>query len=673
DLSLALGPLYLGFDGLGLALTLEFGSEHGNLGGANLGTALRLPTGVALALDTPVASGGGLVIVDYEAGEYAGVLDVELFDVGVTAIALLATKLPSGSGAWSLLASLSATFTGLQLGFGFTLNGVGGLIGANRGLDEDALASGIRSGALDGLLFPEDPVRDAARILADMNTVFPVAEGQWVLGPIVKIGWGTPSIIELDLGVIVQLPDPLTISLLGTLSCVLPDDDAAILQLNVDFAGTLNLSEGTLKVDASLRESKVAGFALTGDMAVRAAFIDQPSFLISFGGFHPEFSPPASFPKLARLAIALDTGDDLRVQLGGYFALTSNTLQFGAKAEFWAKAKGLTATGGTSFDALIQFKPFRFSIALKVWVDVRAKDVELLAILLAGKLEGPKPWYIQGVASFKILGVKTRFEVEATIGRAADQKPRELVRVEDLLIEDLRREGAWSVVPPAHDGEGVITCDAGTGPLRVHPAGRIEVRQRVVPLGRRIDHYGEAKLGGADTFTLTGARIGSSSVASEDIDEWFAAAQYWSLKPAEKLSSPSFEQLPGGVRLGDDELDAGEASPFTIDREVVYRDPLARAESRERPGTVVKATALALQRALGLGSSRAARSQAGLPRSTAKPATLSVGSVRYVAVDELSGTAASKRASTSFYAVRDAAAGETATRVVPAYELELSK
>ena len=74
------------------------------------------------------------------------------------------------------------------------------------------------------------------------------------------------------------------------LSCVLPDDEAAILQLNVDFAGTLNLSEGTLKVDASLRESKVAGFALTGDMAVRAAFIDQPSFLISFGGFHPEFS-----------------------------------------------------------------------------------------------------------------------------------------------------------------------------------------------------------------------------------------------------------------------------------------------------------------------------------------------------------------------------------------------
>src|SRR5690606_24033416 len=259
------------------------------------------------------------------------------------------------------------------------------------------------------------------------------------------------------------------------------------------------------------------------------------------------------------------------------------------------------------------------------------------------------------------------------IGRAADQKPRELVRVEDLLIEDLRREGAWSVVPPAHDGEGVITCDAGTGPLRVHPAGRIEVRQRVVPLGRRIDHYGEAKLGGADTFTLTDARNGTSSVASEDIDEWFAAAQYWSLKPAEKLSSPSFEQLPGGVRRGGDQPDAGEASPFTIDHEVVYRDPLARAESRERPGTVVSATKLALQRALGLGSALATRSQAGLPRSTARSATLSVGSVRYVAVDELSGTAASKRASTSFYAVRDAAAGETATRVVPAYELELSK
>ena len=54
-------------------------------------------------------------------------------------------------------------------------------------------------------------------------------------------------------------------------------DDAAVLVLNVDVAGVLDLTAGTVAVDASLRDSQVAGIPLSGDLAVRAEFLHDPS------------------------------------------------------------------------------------------------------------------------------------------------------------------------------------------------------------------------------------------------------------------------------------------------------------------------------------------------------------------------------------------------------------
>ena len=64
---------------------------------------------------------------------------------------------------WALFASISATFPGLPLGFGFLLSGVGGIFALNRTMDVEALASGLKSGAADAILFPEDPAGDCRR------------------------------------------------------------------------------------------------------------------------------------------------------------------------------------------------------------------------------------------------------------------------------------------------------------------------------------------------------------------------------------------------------------------------------------------------------------------------------------------------------------------------------
>jgi hypothetical protein len=593
-----IGPLVATVQGIGVAVELSpAGDGTGSLGPLDLRAAFVPPHGIGFAIVSEFASGGGYVESDPDAGHYAGVLDIELLGVGLTAVGILSTRLPDGSDGWSLFFSLAATFTGLPLGFGFTLNGVGGLIGIHRGLDAEALGDGIRAGSLDSILFPEDPVADAATIIGDIGAIFPVQEGQYVFGPVAKIGWGTPTVLELDLGVVVELPDPVTISLLGSLSTVLPDDDAAVLVLNVDVAGVLDLTAGTVAVDASLRDSQVAGISLSGDMAVRAGFLHDPSFLLSFGGFNPHFDAHGSFPDLDRLSVSLDTGDNLRIGMWGYFAVSSNTVQFGAGADLWASAAGLTVEGHLSFDALIQFNPFMFIFQMGFEVDVRAGAVELFGVHLDLMVEGPNPFHVVGTASMKILGVRTSFSVDETIGDRELEGPRETVYATTLLVRAIQDPGAWREVPPDAGALTVVLADDpdGDASLQIHPAGGLEVVQRVVPLQRTLDHYGAGQLGDRNRFELREPALGGRPADGvTDVHDWFAPSQYFHVAEEEKLSAPSFEEMPAGLRFDAAGVTAGPAAPFVLEYEQIIRDPdLAETDRTAQETYTPTATALA--------------------------------------------------------------------------------
>ena len=109
--------------------------------------------------------------------------------------------MPDGSKGFSLLISITAQgFQPIQLGLGFRLSGIGGLIGVNRTVAVDVLRAGLKKGSLDAVLFPDDPVRNAAQIVTSIRKVFPPADGRFVFGPMVVIDWGTPPVVTMDLG-----------------------------------------------------------------------------------------------------------------------------------------------------------------------------------------------------------------------------------------------------------------------------------------------------------------------------------------------------------------------------------------------------------------------------------------------------------------------------------------
>ena len=157
DIQGNLGPLQLVVEQIGMTADFEIAEDgQGNLGPLDFDVGFKPPVGVGVSIDAGAVRGGGYLRIDVDRGEYAGVLQLAILEiVEVTAIGIINTKMPDGSDGFAFLAIISVEFNpGIQLGFGFTLLGVGGLVGLNRSMDLDALVAGARSGSIDTILVP---------------------------------------------------------------------------------------------------------------------------------------------------------------------------------------------------------------------------------------------------------------------------------------------------------------------------------------------------------------------------------------------------------------------------------------------------------------------------------------------------------------------------------------
>src|SRR5690606_26961669 len=130
----------------------------------------------------------GALSFDRNKQEYAGVLQLSLGQVVVQAIGLITTRLPAGSPGFSMMVLVTAEgFAPIDLGLGFRLTGIGGLLGVNRTVAVDLLRAGLKNRTLDALLFPDDPLRSATAIVTAARRIFPPARGQHFVGPMVEI------------------------------------------------------------------------------------------------------------------------------------------------------------------------------------------------------------------------------------------------------------------------------------------------------------------------------------------------------------------------------------------------------------------------------------------------------------------------------------------------------
>jgi hypothetical protein len=549
-----IGPIAVSVDRIGAILDFRFADQtEGEFGPFDVDLRFKPPNGLGIVVDAGAVTGGGYIFFDPDAGRYAGVLQLEMKSFAIKAIGILDTKLPGGG--YSFLLIISAEFSPISLAMGFTLNGVGGLAGIHRTMVIAELQAGIRAHATDDILFPQDPVKNAARIISDLQRFFPPRQSHYIFGPMALIGWGAPTLLTVKLGILLELPPPLRIVLLGQLDCALPEESSSIIELHVDILGVLDFGAKSFALDGTIHDSVIGPFSLFGDFAVRLRWGSNRTFALAIGGFNPHFQQiPAGFPSLRRMTLALSGGDNPRVTLQCYFALTSNSLQFGARADLYAEEGKFNVSGWIGFDVLILFHPFELRADFTAGFALRRGSRYLAGIQVEATLTGPSPWHVWGEASISILFIKASVTFDVTIGQPGPGALPSL-KVWPALKAAIELPGNWRSVLPAAASQVVsLKAPSDTNGALIDPVGNITLVERKAPFSRTISRFCDAVPDGGHRFDLTTVSIGFEELNAADwhqTTESFPPAQFEQLSDSEKLSRPSFETMVAGIALAD--------------------------------------------------------------------------------------------------------------------------
>jgi Family of unknown function (DUF6603) len=544
-----LGPLAAVVEDVGLTATFGLAADYGgNLGPLEFDVGFKPPSGIGLSLDAGVVKGGGYLFFDFDRQEYAGVLELSFIEiVTAKAIGLITTRMPDGSKGFSLLLIITAEFgTGIQLGFGFTLLGLGGLLGVNRTMNLQPLMEGVRTGAINSIMFPDNPVANAPRIISDLRVVFPPYPDRFLIGPMAELGWGTPTLVRVSVGIIIEITG--NIAILGVLKIALPAEDAPLIVIQANFAGAIEFDKQRLYFFAGLFESRIVFLTLEGELGLLVAWGSDANFVVSVGGFHPRFNPPPlPFPSPKRISVSILNTSLARIRTDTYFAVTSNTVQFGAHTEVMFDVGVARVDGHLGFDALFQFSPFHFVVEISGGVSLKVFGVGLFSIALDFSLEGPAPYRAHGTGSLSLLFFDVSADFDVTWG---DTKDTTLppVPVMPLLRGEFEKLENWIAELPANSNLLVsLRKLPETESVQVlHPLGTLRVSQRAVPLDLKIDKVGSQKPADANEYTLTAV---AGLVKANDTDEQFAKAQFLDMTDAQKLSQRAFDPLHGGLLL----------------------------------------------------------------------------------------------------------------------------
>ncbi len=585
-----LGPVHASIDKMGVKVTLSLPDEGGNLGPMHFDVGFRPPSGVAISIDGGSVHGGGYLFFNPDKAQYAGAVQLQFEKFALNATGLLNTRMPNGARGFSLLLMITAEdFAAINLGLGFRLTGVGGLLGFNRGVAVDVLRTGLKNKTLDAVLFPENPVRQASTIVETAGRVFPPTPGQHFVGPVGEVTWGTDGLLTAQVGLVLEFPSPLRLVLLGQMRARFPSQDNALVRLNLDLFGAVDLDRGEAIVLATLFDSRLLEWSVSGDAAFFARWKQNPEFILSAGGFHPAYPAPPELPSLERLAMVLSEGDNVRLRMAWYLALTSNTLQYGSYVDLHVSAVGFSIDGHLGYDALVQFDPFGFTVSFTAGVGLKWHGHTLAGVQLDGTLAGPSPWHVHGKATFKIWRFSQPVRFDATIGRQHPLPPPPVVDPLPALITALSDPASWdAALPEREDTMATLRTGRIPGVVLVHPLGKVSVRQQVVPLEVPVAKFGTARLAAPRTFRISRVDVDGRRVpeVTSEVGH-FAVGQFQDLSQAERLARPSFESMQAGVRIDAGQLSYGgrqvaahmRSTTIAYQTALVTDEPIAKARA----------------------------------------------------------------------------------------------
>lgn len=569
---------------------------------ADLPVTPRWPDAVGLRIVAgPVVGGGYIERVertykingnDEKRVEFGGVLQIKIIGVGVSAIVNLAPD------PFSLVLVMGMRFAkAIELGFGFTLNGVGGILALNRGLDLEVLRAEMKKHVLENMLFPDDPIKAAPTLLNQVADVFPPLDGGFVIGPIAELGWGSETrIVKLKVGVVIALPDPKVV-IIGALSVQTPSEKVSIVDIKAEVFAAI--TEDYFLMFATMKGSKIGGFDVSGELGMYVQWSGGGEFEFSVGGFHPEYAKlTGKKPKLGELRpVQIDLspgGRDAMGKLKGpikftvklYFAITAGSVQLGVEGRIEADFTVIAARAWLKLDMIFIWAPrFMFKVSIEVGAEVDVLGHTIASVVLRGELEGTRPFSLKGHIHVDVWFLPT-FDKDVGPITWGEKPAPNLPALNSLALvrNALAPAEAWKAILPDHAAQLVTlaTVDDVEGVI-AHPLAGIEATQSIVPLGVKISHIGASPVT-ADMVTM-GAPTSSAgdAAAISPLMSPFPPGQFFDLDGEKLLARSGFESMQGGCRVAMSTTPVhGEAQTESV----AYRTYIRSKQDRLKPEVV---------------------------------------------------------------------------------------
>ena len=558
----------------------------------NLPVTPRWPDQVGLRVDAGIVTGGGFIQrvereykqpdgSKFKRVEFGGAIQLDILKVGVSSIVILAPD------PFSLVLVMGIRFPSpINLSFGFTLNGIGGLVALDRGIDLDALREGMKDHVIDRMLFPENPVSAAPKLLDQVASIFPPRPGAFVFGPIVELGWGSEAkFVEFKIGAILTLPDYMFV-LLGALRVRVPTKALPVTDIKADVY--VAVAGDHLELYARMRDSKIGQFNISGDLGIYVGWTAGGAFELSIGGYHPQYSELTCqtpyLKELERVRIDVSPKAFLKIQVAAYLAITPGSVQFGLRGDLWADFKIAKAHAWLQLDALFMWSPrFYFQVSIDTGIEIEVLGFSFASVRFRGSLEGTTPYKLQGHVRIDVWFLPTFDEDLGPLEWGERQRPP-APQVDALQLVALAMDdpAAWKTELPGHASQLVTLAEVDDVPGRIaHPMAALEVMQSIIPLGVRISHVGESPVK-ADMVTLGDPTTSEGLLAAvSEARTAFAPGQYFDLAGEKLLARSGFEDLVGGCRM------AAATTPVVgtaAQADVAYRTYL-RNPDRNAPGS----------------------------------------------------------------------------------------
>ncbi len=411
DAGLQLSVLTFSLEGLGLSYPLD---QFTDLTAEEFLKNLQFQLdGAAVTFEQgPLTISGGLLKVQKPYLQLDGVLLIRVPGINISAMASYADL--SGTPTFFAFAALLMEF-GDPTGTGFFfVTGLAFGFGVNRALKLPTINEVQNFPLINAAKDPADFLgakMDLRVISQRLGEYMSPAIGQlWIAAGVKFTSYGLIDSFAL---LSVSFGTQFEVTLLGISKIQIPKPPAAVLAYaELAISVVIAPESGLLSFEARLTENSYLlrkDFKLRGGFAFYTWFAGEHEgdFVVTIGGYHPRFKPPAHYPKPDLVEFACKISDAVAIRGYCYFALCPSAIMAGGGLSIVYQSGGLRAWFIAQADFLIQWKPLYYDILIGVSIGVALRlHVGVIRIHMALELSamvalhGPP---LGGIARISVL------------------------------------------------------------------------------------------------------------------------------------------------------------------------------------------------------------------------------------------------------------------------------